>query len=331
MQEPLIPVASHPSQTSAPQSLEPPQPPPRSRSSHSLPSESAPSQQQIKTNGTYGTKLETQLNSDPFEDLSFKLLVSKMQTSVRTSPVPTLNQKELIQLPSATQRNADILNTVNCMPAMPPIPTFNTSQEHKRSSPNPFITGLNCTNPFTERTPNAGNPFRTEMQESEITSHLLEGRAACNPFPSLNPPSSNTSKPVFSVDASENTFCLRSKSLMVKNVQPKGWVTFDDDDDDNFSIKLKPSKSVPDFKQISSRKSAGSPDLPGTGQNTFLGSDFNFDNDWNKSSTDCFYTMPARRPPAPPIPSRITSNRSPTDPFTSLAPKVSPTQDFTER
>ncbi|KFZ52245.1 Synaptojanin-1, partial [Antrostomus carolinensis] len=329
MQEPLIPVASHPSQTSAPQSLEPPQPPPRSRSSHTLPSESAPSQQQIKSNGTYGTKLETQLNSDPFEDLSFKLLVSKMQTPVRTSPVPTLNEKELLQLPSATQRNADTLNTVNCMPAMPPVPTFNTSQEHKRSSPNPFITGLNCTNPFTERTPTAGNPFRMETQEPEITSHLLEGRAACNPFPSLNPLSCNTSKPVFSVDASENTFCLRSKSLMVKNVQPKGWVTFDEEE--NLNVKLKPSKSVPDFKQIGSRKSAGSPDLLGTEQNTFLGSDFNFDNDWNKSSTDCFYTMPARRPPAPPIPSRITSNRSPADPFTSLPPKVSPTQDFTER
>uniref|UniRef100_A0A8B9CBS5 Synaptojanin-1 n=1 Tax=Anser brachyrhynchus TaxID=132585 RepID=A0A8B9CBS5_9AVES len=311
MQEPLIPVASHPSQTSAPQSLEPPpQPPPRSRSSHSLPSES------IKTNGTYGTQLETQLNSDPFEDLSFKLLVSKMQTSVRTSAVPTSNQKELMQLPSATQRNYDILNTVNCMPAMPPTPTFNASQEHMRSSPNPFVTGLNCTNPFTERTVNAGNPFRTETQESELTSHLLEGRAAFNPFPSLNPPSRNTSKPVFSVDASENSFCLRSNSLMVKNVQPKGWVTFEEEE--NFSVKLK--------------KSAGSPDLLGTEQNTFIGSDFNFDIDWNKSSTDCFYTMPARRPPAPPIPSRITSNRSPADPFTSSsAPKVSPTQDFTER
>nr|XP_047927317.1 synaptojanin-1 isoform X6 [Anser cygnoides] len=331
MQEPLIPVASHPSQTSAPQSLEPPpQPPPRSRSSHSLPSESAPSQQQIKTNGTYGTQLETQLNSDPFEDLSFKLLVSKMQTSVRTSAVPTSNQKELMQLPSATQRNYDILNTVNCMPAMPPTPTFNASQEHMRSSPNPFVTGLNCTNPFTERTVNAGNPFRTETQESELTSHLLEGRAAFNPFPSLNPPSRNTSKPVFSVDASENSFCLRSNSLMVKNVQPKGWVTFEEEE--NFSVKLKPSKSVPDFKRIGSRKSAGSPDLLGTEQNTFIGSDFNFDIDWNKSSTDCFYTMPARRPPAPPIPSRITSNRSPADPFTtSSAPKVSPTQDFTER
>ncbi|XP_068000618.1 synaptojanin-1 isoform X4 [Melanerpes formicivorus] len=330
MQEPLTPVASHPTQTSAPQSLEPPQPPPRSRSSHSLPSESTPSQQQIKANGTYGTKLETQLNSDPFEDLSFKLLMSKMQMSVRTSPVLTSNPKELIQLPSATQRNADILDTVNCMPPMPPIPTFNASQEHKRSSPNPFVTGLNCTNPFTERTPNAGNPFRMEMQEPQITSHLLEGHAACNPFPTLNPPSCNTRKPVFSVGASDNTFCLRSKSFMVKNVQPKGWVTFDDDDDD-FNIKLKPSKSVPDFKQISSRKSSGSPDLLGTGQNIFPGADCNFDNDWNRSSAEGFYTMPARRLPAPPIPLRTTSNQSPADPFISLAPKVSPTQDFTER
>ncbi|XP_031468414.1 synaptojanin-1 isoform X1 [Phasianus colchicus] len=330
MQEPLIPMASHPPQTSAPPSLEPPpQPPPRSRSSHTLPSEPAPSQQQIKANGTYGTKLETQLNSDPFEDLSFQLLVSKMQTSARTSAVPTLNQKESLQLPSATQRN-DILNTVSCMPAMPPAPTLNISQEHTRSSPNPFVTGLNRTNPFTERTLTAGNPFRTESQESKITSHLQEGHAAFNSFPSLNPPSSNTSKPVFYVDAPENSFCLRSRSLMVKNVQPKGWVTFDEEDE-NFHVKLKPSKSVPDFKQIGSRKSAGSPDLLGTEKNTFLGSDFTFGNDWNKSSTDCFYTMPARRPPAPPVPSRVTSNRSPADPFTSLAPKVSPTQDFTER
>uniref|UniRef100_A0A8U7MHD5 Synaptojanin-1 n=1 Tax=Corvus moneduloides TaxID=1196302 RepID=A0A8U7MHD5_CORMO len=48
MQEPLIPVAPHQSQASAPQSLERPQPPPRSRSSHSLPSEPAPSQQQCQ-------------------------------------------------------------------------------------------------------------------------------------------------------------------------------------------------------------------------------------------------------------------------------------------
>uniref|UniRef100_A0A8D2PQF2 Synaptojanin-1 n=1 Tax=Zosterops lateralis melanops TaxID=1220523 RepID=A0A8D2PQF2_ZOSLA len=305
MQEPLIPVAPHPSQASAPQSLEPPQPPPRSRSSHSLPSEPAPSQQQLNPNGTYGTNPEPQLSSDPFEDLSFQLLVSKMQTSVRTSPAPTLNQKELIELSSARQRNADNSNTVNCMPAMPPIPTFHSSQEHQHNSPNPFITGLNCSNPFTERTPNAGNPFRTEMRESGIPSQVLVGPAASHTVPLLPPPSCSTSKPVFPVDAAENTFCLRSKSLKVENVQPKGWVTFDEDE--NFTTKLKPSASA------------------------FLCSDFNFDGDWNKSSTDCFCTMPARKPPAPPVPSRVTSNRSPADPFPSLAPKVSPTRDFTDR
>uniref|UniRef100_A0A8D2QU02 Synaptojanin-1 n=1 Tax=Zosterops lateralis melanops TaxID=1220523 RepID=A0A8D2QU02_ZOSLA len=289
MQEPLIPVAPHPSQASAPQSLEPPQPPPRSRSSHSLPSEPAPSQQQVS-----GKKR----CSDPFEDLSFQLLVSKMQTSVRTSPAPTLNQKELIELSSARQRNADNSNTVNCMPAMPPIPTFHSSQEHQHNSPNPFITGLNCSNPFTERTPNAGNPFRTEMRESGIPSQVLVGPAASHTVPLLPPPSCSTSKPVFPVDAAENTFCLRSKSLKVENVQPKGW----------------PSAS-----------------LLGTEQKAFLCSDFNFDGDWNKSSTDCFCTMPARKPPAPPVPSRVTSNRSPADPFPSLAPKVSPTRDFTDR
>ncbi|XP_027536715.1 synaptojanin-1 isoform X2 [Neopelma chrysocephalum] len=328
MQEPLIPVASHPSQASAPQSLEPPQPPPRSRSSHNLPSEPAPSQQQLKPNWTYSSNPDPQLSSDPFEDLSFQLLMSQMQTRVRTSPAPTLNQ-ELTPLPSAAQRNADNLNTINCMPAMPPIPTFHSSQEQKRTSPNPFITGLNCTNPFTERTPNAGNPFRMETQGSGITSQVWEGPAVSHPFPSLPRPSCNTAKPLFSVDAAENRFCLPSKSLKAENVQPKGWVTFDEDE--NFNLKLKPSTSVPDFQRLGSRKSAGSPGLLGTEQKTFLGSDFNFGDDWNKSSTDCFCTMPARRPPAPPVPSRATSNRSPADPFASSAPQVSPTHDFTER
>ncbi|NXO82966.1 SYNJ1 protein, partial [Sitta europaea] len=329
MQEPLIPVAPPPSQASAPQSLEPPQPPPRSRSSHSLPSDPAPSQQQLNPHGTSGTNPEPQLSSDPFEDLSFQLLVSKMQTSVRTSPAPTLNQKELIQLPSARQRNADNSNTVNCMPAMPPVPTFHSSQEHQRSSPNPFITGLTCSNPFTERTPSAGNPFRTGTWESGITSQVPVGPAASHPFPPLLPPSCNTSKPVFPVDAAENAFCLRSKSLKVENIQPKGWVTFDEDE--SFPTKLKPSASVPDFKGLGSGKSAGRPRLLGTEQKTFLASDFNFDGDWKKSSTDCFCTMPARKPPAPPVPSRATSNRSPADPFPCPAPKVSPTHDFTER
>ncbi|XP_062371252.1 synaptojanin-1 isoform X2 [Cinclus cinclus] len=329
MQEPLIPVAAHPSQASAPPSLEPPQPPPRSRSSHSLPSDPAPSQQQLNPNGMSGAKPEPQLSSDPFEALSFQLLMSTMQMSVRTSPAPTLNQKELTQLPSSRQINADNSDAVNCMPAMPPVPAFHSSREHQHSSPNPFTTGLNCSNPFTERTPSAGNPFRTEMRESGVTSQVQVEPAASHPFPPLPAPSCSTSKPAFPPGAAESTFCLRSQSLKVENIQPKGWVTFDEDE--NFNTKLKPSASVPDFKRLGFGKSAGCPGLLGAEQKTFLGSDVNFDGDRNKSSTNCFCTMPARKPPAPPVPSRATSSRSPADPFVSPAPKVSPTPDFTER
>ncbi|RMC01774.1 hypothetical protein DUI87_21792 [Hirundo rustica rustica] len=332
-------------QKEPPQSLEPKRPPPPRPvapparpappqrppppSVRNQPPHAAGTTRPLDPNRTYGTNPEPQLSSDPFEDLSFQLLVSKMQTSVRTSPAPSLNQKESMQWPSARQRDADSLNAVNCMPAMPPVPTFHTSQEHQHSSPNPFITGLSCSNPFTERTPNAGNPFRTETRASGITSQVLVGPAASHTFPPLPPLSCNTSKPVFPVDAAENTFFLRSKSLKVENVQPKGWVTFDEDE--NFNTKLKPSASVPDFKRLSSGKSAGYPGLLGTEQKTFLCSDFNFDGDWNRSSTDCFCTMPARKPPAPPVPSRATGTRSPADPFPSLAPKVSPTHDFTDR
>ncbi|XP_038254827.1 synaptojanin-1 isoform X2 [Dermochelys coriacea] len=331
MQEPLMPMMMHTSQTTPPQNLEaPPQPPPRSRSSHSLPSESVPSQQQIKANGVYGIKLETQLNNDPFEDLSFNLLAaSKVQTSVRISPVPTLNQKELTWLPSATQSNVNSLDTVNCMPAMPPNPAYSKSQEHVHSSPNLLVTRLNSTNPFTERIVNAGNPFRTETREPEVTSQLLiEGPAACNPFPSLNHPNPSKGKPMFSINAFEDNFCLQSKSSIVKNTKPKGWVTFEEEEDS--SVKLKTSSEcVTEFKRVSSRKPTGFPDLVGTEPNIFPGSDFTFENDWN--SADSFYMLPARRPPAPPVPSRITQTISPADPFALLAPKVSPTQDFTER
>ncbi|XP_059348886.1 synaptojanin-1 isoform X1 [Ammospiza nelsoni] len=319
LQEPLVPVA-------APQSLEPPQPPPRSRSSHSLPSEPAPSQQHQNPNGTHGTNPEPQLSSDPFEDLSFQLLVSKMQSSVRTSPAPTSNQKELIQLPSSRQRNAENSNPVNCMSATPPIPTFHSSQEHQRSSPNPFITGLNCSNPFTERTPSAGNPFRMETRESRIPSQALAGNAP-PPFPVLPPPGCGTSEPLFPVGAAANAFGLRSKSLKVENVQPRGWVTFDEDE--NFPTKLKPSASVPDFTRLGRGKPAACPALLGAEHKPFLGSGFALDGGWSQSAADCFCTLPARKPPAPPVPSRAGSSRCPAEP--SLAPRVSPSHGFTER
>ncbi|KAL9867513.1 synaptojanin-1 isoform 3-T3 [Geothlypis trichas] len=317
MPEPLVPAAP----------LEPPQPPPRSRSSHSLPSEPAPSQQHQNPNGTHGTSPEPQLSSDPFEDLSFQLLVSKMQSSVRTSPAPASHQKDLIRLPSARQKNAENSNPVNCMSAMPPVPTFHSSQDHQHSSPNPFVTGLNCSNPFTERTPNAGNPFRMETGECRIPSQVLAGAAAPPPFPVLPPPSCGPSKALVPVAAPADAFCLRSESLKVEKAQPRGWVTFDEDE--TFPTKLKPSASVPDVTRLGSGTPAGCPALLGAEHNTFLASDFALDGAWSPGAADCFCTLPATKAPAPPVPSRAASSRSPAEP--SLAPRVSPSPGFTDR
>ncbi|KAM9635811.1 synaptojanin-1 isoform 2-T2 [Trichechus inunguis] len=307
MQEPLVPVAA-PLPQSAPQpSLEtPPQPPPRSRSSHNLPSE-APSQQQVKINGVSDVRQESPLKSDPFEDLSFNLLVSKAQLCVQTSPALTPNPKGLLQLPSATQSNVDRLSSVSCMPTMLPIPSRSKAQENTRSSPNPVLTSLTSTNPFTDRTAAPGNPFRADSQESEVASwSSKEGPVANSPSPSPQPLGPNKSKPSSSLDGFEDSFDLQSQSSD-KSSNPKGWVTFEEEED--FGVKPK-SKSAC---------------CPGSLSCSHL----TFDDDWNKCTNVAFSVLPARRPPPPPLPP--SGAAPPGDPFTAVAWKASPTLDFTER
>uniref|UniRef100_A0A8C0LMZ4 Synaptojanin-1 n=1 Tax=Canis lupus dingo TaxID=286419 RepID=A0A8C0LMZ4_CANLU len=313
MQEPLVPVAA-PLPQSAPQpNLEtPPQPPPRSRSSHSLPSEPS-SQPQVKTNGISAVRLESPLKSDPFEDLSFNLLaVSKAQLSVQTSSVLTPNPKGLIQLPSATQSNMSTLSSVSCMP---PIPARSKSQENMRCSPNPFITSLTSTNPFTDRTAAPGNPFRAESQESELSSWLSKEEPVANsPFPSLKPLGYNNSKPSSSFDGFKDNFDLQGQS-MAKVSNPKGWVTFEEEED--FGVKGKSKSSCLD--------------ILGHQPSSLSGSSMTFDDDWNKGTDVPLCVQPSRRPPPPPV-TLLPSGTTPSvAPFTTLASKASPTLDFTER
>ncbi|XP_061483783.1 synaptojanin-1 isoform X3 [Rhineura floridana] len=316
MQEPLIPMTAT-SQTTSPQNLEaPPQPPPRSKSSQSLPSESIPSQKQIRANGVHAIQLETQLNSDPFEDPSLQLLsASKIQSSFRMSSVVPLNQKKPKKLPSATD-SFNTLSNVNCMPAMPVIPAYSIPEEHMHSSPNPFTTKLNSINPFTEKTTTAGNPFSTETRESGATSQCSTEGPAAFTFPPLKQPS-HKGKASFYVNAFEDTFSLQSASSVANYGKPKGWVTFDEED---YVMKLKSLDNPIELKR------AGS--LPATYFPSSLGSDSAIYNDWNRSS-DSFFPLPARLPPAPPVPSRSASAKSTTGP--SQAPKVLSVQDFTER
>lgn len=316
LQEPLVPMAAPMPQSGPQPNLEtPPQPPPRSRSSHSLPSE-ASSQPQVKTNGISGVKRESPLKIDPFEDLSFNLLaVSKAQLSVQTSPVPTPDPKRLIQLPSVTQSNVNTLSSVSCMPTMPPIPARSQSQENMRSSPNPFITGLTRTNPFSDRTAAPGNPFKAESQESEATSWFSkEEPVTINPFPSLQPLSHNEGKASSSLDGFKESFDLQGQSTL-KISNPKGWVTFEEEED--FGVKGK-------------SKSACS-DLLGNQPSSFSSSNLTLNDDWNKGTNVSFCVLPSRRPPPPPVPLLLPGTSPPVDPFTTLASKASPTLDFTER
>ncbi|XP_007963059.3 synaptojanin-1 isoform X13 [Chlorocebus sabaeus] len=316
LQDPLVPMAAPMPQSGPQPNLEtPPQPPPRSRSSHSLPSE-ASSQPQVKTNGISGVKRESPLKIDPFEDLPFNLLaVSKAQLSVQTSPVPTPDPKRLIQLPSVTQSNVNTLSSVSCMPTMPPIPARSQSQENLRSSPNPFITSLTRTNPFSDRTAAPGNPFKAESQESEATSWFSkEEPVTINPFPSLQPLSHNESKASSSLDGFKESFDLQGQSTL-KISNPKGWVTFEEEEE--FGVKGK-------------SKSACS-DLLGNQPSSFSSSNLILNDDWNKGTNVSFCVLPSRRPPPPPVPLLLPGTSPPVDPFTTLASKASPTLDFTER
>uniref|UniRef100_A0A452S327 Synaptojanin-1 n=1 Tax=Ursus americanus TaxID=9643 RepID=A0A452S327_URSAM len=309
MQEPLVPVAAPLLQSAPPPNLEtPPQPPPRSRSSHSLPSEPSSQPQQEQPSG-----LESPLKSDPFEDLSFNLLaVSKAQLSVQTSSVLTPNPKGLIQLPSATQSNVNTLSSVSCMP---PIPARSKSQENMRCSPNPFVTSLTSTNPFTDRTAAPGNPFRAESQESEATSWLSkEEPVADSPFPSLKPLGHNSSKPASSFDGFKDSFDLQGQST-AKISNPKGWVTFEEEED--FGVKGK-SKSA-------------CPGLLDHQPSSLSGSSMAFDDDWNKGTNVPLCVLPSRRPPPPPVTLLPPGTAPSVAPFTTLASKASPTLDFTER
>ncbi|VCW87806.1 unnamed protein product [Gulo gulo] len=313
LQEPLVPVAAPLPQSAAQPNLEtPPQPPPRSRSSHSLPSEPS-SQPQVKANGVSAVRLESPLKSDPFEDLSFNVLaVSKPQLSVQTSSLLTPNPKGLVQLPSATQSNVNTLSSVSCMP---PIPARSKSQENMRCSPNPFVTSLSSTNPFTDRTATPGNPFRAESQESEATSWLSKEEPVANsPFPSLKPLGHTCSKPASSLDGFKDSFDLQGQST-AKISNPKGWVTFEEEED--FGVKGKSKLACPDLLDHQ--------------PSSLSGSSATFDDDWNKGTNVPFCALPSRRPPPPPVTLLPPATTPSGAPFTTLASKASPTLDFTER
>ncbi|KAM8813064.1 LOW QUALITY PROTEIN: synaptojanin-1 [Rhynchonycteris naso] len=316
MQEPLIPMAApRPQAPSQPNLESPPQPPPRSRSSHSLPSEPS-SQPQVKTNGVSAVRLEPPVKSDPFEDLSFNLLaVSKAQSSVQMSPVLTAGPKGLVPLLPATQSNVNTFSSASCMLTLPPIPARSKSQENMPCSTNPFIASSTSKNPFTDRTATPGNPFKAKSPDSEATSWFSkEEPVAHSPFPPLEPLGQDSSKPSSSTDGFKDSFVLQGQST-VKISHPKGWVTFEEEED--FGVKGKLKTACPDLLS----KHPGSTS----------GCNVTFDDDWSKCTNVSSCVLPSQRPPPPPVPLLPAGTTAPVGPLTVAASQASPTLDFTER
>ncbi|XP_036921170.1 synaptojanin-1 [Sturnira hondurensis] len=307
MQEPLVPMAAPLPQAAPQPGLEtPPQPPPRSRSSHGLPSDPPP-QLQVKTNGISTVRTDLALKSDPFEDLSLNLLaVSKAQSPVHMSPVPSPGAQGWVPLPPATQSGASAWSSVSRMPTLPPVPARSQPQENARRSPNPFTTSVASANPFTDRTAAPWNPFRVQSQQAGTTPWFSqEEPAASCPFPPRKPSSS----PHGFEDSSD----VQGQSAG-KTSHPIGWVTFEEED---FAVKAK----------------SRSPclDLLGSQPGSSPGSSVTFDSDWSKGTSVSSCAVPSRRPPPPPVPVPPTGPAPPGLPPTARAPQAAPTLDFTER
>nr|XP_033803831.1 synaptojanin-1 isoform X2 [Geotrypetes seraphini] len=330
--EPLLPATSRlTSETTPVQSLDaPPQPPPRSRSSQNLPSEPVFSQQQVRANGVNGIKAESQFFNDSFIDLSIDLLpMSKNQTPIGMSPDAALSQMGSVGFPAMTYNNVNSISTVSCTSAMPPIPALSSSQENMCISPNPFIdvenTEMSCTNPFTGRTQTV-NPFMTP--ELAVVSELSTKESVTwNDLNDANYSEPTKKKSVFSMDLSKEQCSLPSTFSTVENTELKGWVTFDEDE---FNLKLTVSpNNLSEVKRVGSTKTF--PQQINLEQNIFADSDFAFSRNWDRKSASS-HTLPARRPPAPPIPSRsVTGTMSLTRPSTLLVPNVSSAQEFADR
>ncbi|XP_063812516.1 synaptojanin-1 isoform X3 [Pseudophryne corroboree] len=302
--EPLLPTALHPTTQTPPlQSLDPPpQAPPRSRSSQNLPTEQV-NNQQNPTNGVSGFK--SHFDNDPFVDFSFdQPPVTKLLTSVHISSVLSSNQKEPVLLPSAVQNNLSTLSNKSCMSTLPPVPARSRSQDVPPVSPNPFLNKANTfsANPFTERSANAGNPFNTPNASLSAPTSLSTG--LFDQFPQQG-------RPMFMVGPAEKSLSLPHNFSAMPEPNPKGWVTFDED---NFAGKV-------DSSLINGAEMDGI-----SSQNSFQHS--RLDNNRNAIPDGSNYTLSLRKPPPPPrVPSRTKHEPLSAKPSTYSSPSL----DFTDR
>uniref|UniRef100_A0A8D0A2A3 Synaptojanin-1 n=1 Tax=Sander lucioperca TaxID=283035 RepID=A0A8D0A2A3_SANLU len=313
-------AASPPAATAAtppaglPQGLASPKPPPRSRSSHTLPpdaakSETAPAAQM---NGLNGIQREAQWMPEPFDTLasgfvsssSFSWHTTQSLTrgsSLRTPPSVPVSTMSSNTLPSSFSLQSSALSDLQALDSSsssslstpspftssllppPPVPSRSRSQETLRASPGPLPTDLlparpSSTNPFTG--PLAHQQHRSLTPDfiaptAAPTSQLQRTMSLFGPSSTFNP----TPAPVLPLPPPPGA----------KPTQH--WVTFDDDLDFQPPTKTLQAPVFPSSSLLSQTQTRPSHSV------------FDSEPDWLSSAPSVFPTLP------PPIPTRtVTSN-----------------------
>ncbi|XP_031728441.1 synaptojanin-1 isoform X1 [Anarrhichthys ocellatus] len=206
------PAAAAPPAVGSPQGLASPKPPPRSRSSHTLPpdaakSETAPAAQ---TNGMNGIQREAQWKPDPFDTLASDLLSSSSSSSWHTTQsltrgsslrappsVPTSSSASTLPSSFSLQPSAlsdpQALNSssssslstpspfASSLLPPPPVPSRSRSQETLRgASPGPLLT-----DPLPAR-PSSTNPFTGSLPQQQQYRSLTPDFSVHRPAPTPN-------------------------------------------------------------------------------------------------------------------------------------------------
>ncbi|XP_051541839.1 LOW QUALITY PROTEIN: synaptojanin-1-like [Myxocyprinus asiaticus] len=271
-----------------------PKPPPRSRSSHALPPESAPTTAAPTSQVKNGVQREAQWNLDPFDmlntqsilqDTSFSMSLPHSSSSFTPSPYSSSSTLP-ISLFSSLQ-SPPLAPDTSSAPCFlpPPVPSRSKSQETLRASPNPFFAEAqprpNSTNPFTGGLLSSQHRSLTPDFCTQVTKPGLNRAMSAVVQSSTLPPS----------------FCRQQPLIPAAAPAPANrtqkWVTFDDDSD---FLRLGKVQSGPPLIPAASSLSVPQP------QSSFSNSGFDIDSNWASLSTSSFPTIP------PPISSRTNTS-----------------------
>ncbi|TRY99271.1 hypothetical protein DNTS_022825 [Danionella cerebrum] len=268
-----------------------PKPPPRSRSSHALPPESAPAPAS-ETKATNGVQREAQWNLDPFDTLNIQSLSQNASFSATLPRFPSPSTQLPVQsstLPNSFSLFSSPDSSIAPCLLPPPVSSRSKSQETLCSSPNPFLSDLqprpNSTNPFTSALESCPHrsltpDFYTQIQAQESKDRAMSAMVHSSTLPpsffrqqSLNAPAATaTTKPT------------------------QKWVTFDDDSD--FFSKKSQSTIGTSQPLIPTASSLPFPQS----QSQFSNSGFGLNNNWASLPTSAFPSIP------PPIPTRTNTS-----------------------